>query len=260
MPLDLLIVAITRRSNGRTFIGWGESRPGRLGFVRLVAPVPSGVLYPENYLLAHSSEPRPLDLVRVEAPWADSRPGQPENRIVDDTTWQLLERPVCRGPLLASLERQTPHSGPLFGGTGRMVRPGPLNFEASLQWVDPQHAQAVCQWDRDREQYRARLRFLTAGCEYDLPLTDLHFSQRLISRGEGIYTLENIGCRAPHGLRLLVSLGEPFHGWCYKMVAALYPLRTVTLWRDDCSPRFPLPNRNPADIPLGPPRACARGA
>lgn len=260
MPLDLLIVAVTRRSNGRTFIGWGEGRPGRLGFVRLVAPVPSGVLYPENYLLSLASEPRPLDLVRIEAPWADSRPGQPENRIVDDTPWQLLERPVRRGPLLEGLERLVPHPGPLFGGPGRMVRPGPAAFEESLQWVAPQYPRAVCHWDPGREQYRARFRFVAAGIEYDLPLTDLHFAQRVLSRGEGVYTLESIGCRSPHGLRLLASLGEPFHGWCYKMVAALYPLRTVTLWRDDCSPRFPFPNGFPADVPLGPPRAFARGA
>ena len=97
--------------------------------------------------------------------------------------------------------------------------------------MEPQHTAAVCEWDSAKQKYRGRLRFTSGGNRYDLPLTDYRYSRILRERGEGIYTLSQLGCRAPNGLRLVVSLGEPFHGWCYKMAAGILPRRTVGLWR-----------------------------
>jgi hypothetical protein len=99
-----------------------------------------------------------------------------------------------------------------------------------------------------RERYRTRLRFRHEGTAYDLPLTDERAADALRRKGEGAYTLERIGCRAPHGLRLLVSLGEPFHGWRYKLVAGILPLPTVTM------------RHNVADVAAGGGRARAAGA
>ena len=229
MPLSLVVTAIARWADGRSILGFGELLPGATGFVRLVAPTPSGILYPQHYLLDGWEEPRLFDLIRVEAPWADSRSGQPETRIIDDTAWRLLERPASR-PSLIRLDRRPPDAGPLLGGPGRAVRAsaGP---SSSLACIEPAAPLAVCEWDSARERYRTRLRFLHHGASYDLPLTDERVSAALRRQGEGVHPLDRLGCRAPHGLRLLVTLGEPFHGWRYKLVAGILPLRTITCWR-----------------------------
>ncbi len=225
MPLDIVVVSLSRRADGWSLIGHGAAIPGRYGFVRLVAPVPSGVLYPEQHRLDGMAEPRPYDLIRVDAPWADSRPAQPENRVVDDTEWELVERPASR-PHLVRLERTPVSNGPLFGSSGRSIRATGFGGGASILYVEPFETEAAYEWDPAREKYRARLRFRSGETNYDLPLTDCHYSQILRKRGEGVFTLSQLGCRAPHGLRLVVTLGEPFHGWCYKMVSGVLPRRT----------------------------------
>jgi hypothetical protein len=225
----------------------------------LVSPTPGGILYPEHHRIHEVAEPRPFDLIRVEAPWADSRPAQPENRVVDDTPWQLLERPASR-PNLLRLERTPTSSELLFGTPGRAVRATGFGVPASILYVDPRDTQAVYDWDSAKGKYRARMRFECGSTRYDLPLTDWHYSNVLRSRGEGVYTLDQLGCRAPHGVRLLVTLGEPFHGWCYKMVSGILPRRTVTLWRDAASTSFSTADRNAVDHALEPSRAIVAGA
>ena len=230
MPLDIVVVSVSRRADGCSLIGYGAAVPGKYGFVRLVAATPSGVLYLEGHRMGGMAEPRPFDLIRVEAPWADSRPTQPENRVVDDTEWELLERPASR-PHLVRLERTPVSNGPLFGTAGRAVRAAGYDLEESILFVEPHDTAAVCEWDSAKERYRGRLRFTSGGNRYNLPLTDYRYARILRERGEGVYTLSQLGCRAPHGLRLVVTLGEPFHGWCYLMAAGILPRRTVGLWR-----------------------------
>ncbi|MBL8238865.1 MAG: hypothetical protein JNM66_15695 [Bryobacterales bacterium] len=224
--MELLVVGVSRRADGRSLIGYGQVRPGNWGFTRLVAPTPSGVLYPEHHRMGELVEPRPYDLIRVEAPWADGRAGQPENRVVDDTPWELLERPASRG-YLERLEGEEVSEGPLFGTEGRSVRDRGDTGGESILYVAPMDPRAICRWDPSRERYLARLGFRAGGVSYELPLTDWHYATKLRSRGEGEWDLTRLGCRAPHGLRLLVTLGEPFHGWRYKMVESILAQRTL---------------------------------
>lgn len=235
--MDLLVVGVTRRGDGRSYIGFGPVGPGRTGFVRLVAPTPTGVLYPQEYQLQGVLEPRKWDLIRVGAPWADSRPMQPENRILDRTPWELLERPASL-PWLRELEGQQVARGLLLGTPGRAVRAANGPASSSIVYVEPEEVLAVCEWDDHRERYRARLRFSLDENRYDLALSDLVYAPSVCRKPEGTYVLERIGCRAPHGLRLLISLTEPFRGWCYKTVAGILPRRTVTMMRHGTSSTF----------------------
>jgi len=216
-------------------------------------------MYSEQHRLRGGAEPRPFDFIRVEAPWADSRPSQPENRIVDGTEWELLERPASRQNIL-HLERTPVAKGPIFSTLGRAVRAGGFETGASILYVEPQETQAVYSWDASKERYRSRLRFQSCEVNYDLPLTDHYFNQVLRQRGEGIYRLDQLGCRAPHGLRLIVTLGEPFHGWCYKMVSGILPRRTVTLMQNAATSRFPFEERTDFNHPVARFRAAMGGA
>jgi hypothetical protein len=148
MPLALVVAGIARWADGRSILGFGEVVPGSMRFVRLVAPTPSGILYPQHYLLDGWEEPRQFDLIRVEAPWADSRRLQPDTRILDDTVWRLEERPASR-LYLRRLARYAADPGPLLGSTGRAVRADGAGG-ASVACVEPAEPLAVCQWDSKR--------------------------------------------------------------------------------------------------------------
>lgn len=244
MALDLLIAAIGRRGSGRTVVGFGERRPGVFGWVRLVAPSPDGILHPQHYRMCGGVEPRPLDLIRVEAPWPDSRPLQPENMVVNATEWQLLERPASRW-LLRRMERAV-STGPVLGSVGAAMHVAAMTRAQSVALVEASGAEALCVWDAGRERYKPRLRFCAGGSDYDLPLVDWHYSALLRKRGETRCSLESLGCRAPHGLQLMVVYGEPLRGTCYKMVAGILPRRTVTYWRREMEPGWPLDRQQAA--------------
>ena len=240
MPLDLMVVCLSRRRAGLSVIGFDGER-----FVRLVAPTPDGILYPDQCRIADLFLPGLWDRIRVEAPWRDSRPHQPENIVVDDSPWQLLERPASR-PYVAALEGLPPAAGPLFGTVTGSVRASDAPSGASILYVEPEAVRAVCHWDADRERYQSRMRFRSDGIEYDLPLTDRRFGVNFHRLGEGTHGLEAAGCRSPHGLRLIVTLGEAFHGRRYKLVESILPRRTVKLGRDVTPSPFPDAVRNVA--------------
>lgn len=242
MAIRIVVVSVARQGAGFSVIGFDGS-----GFVRLLRATADGLLTREQILMIGETEARPADLVEVEAPWADARPGYREGRIVDDSRWRLLERPAGKRWLQA-LEQLPVAEGAIFGGPGRSVREtwdGP-----SVAWVEADSPAAACLWDPEREKYLPRLRFMAAGLRYELPLTDVWACDRLLRRGEGEFGLRDIGYRAPHGLRLLLSLGETFRGFRYKFVAGIWPRRTVTLWRYGTTPTLSLPRRNAVDRSL----------
>jgi hypothetical protein len=227
------------------------------GFVRLLSATEEGLLAREQTLMEGETESRAMDLVEVEAPWADVRPGREEGRIVSDRRWRLVERPAGMR-WLEDLERMPVAEGPLFGGPERSTSEtwdGP-----SIRWVEPEGTTAVCRWDEARERYTPRLRFTTGGLTYELPLTDCVTGDRLRHLGEGEFPLAALGWRAPHGLRLVVTLGEAFRGHRYKMVAGIWRRRTVTLWRYGTTSTLSLPRGGTAHHSLeyaGPDLGCA---
>jgi len=231
VPLDILIAAISRQGDGLSIAGLVKTPTGAMKFARLVAPTPTGILYSQHYGIYVNDQPRLWDLIRVEAPWADCRPSQPENLVVNHTAWQLLERPA-RLPWLQLLEQMPLAAGPLFGTSEAYLRASSSPLPSSLAYLEIGDAVGIGVWDPARERYRARLRFQHGGASCELPLTDARYSAAIRARGDGEWPISHLGCRAPHGLRLIVSITEPFRGRCYKVVASILPRRTATLWRD----------------------------
>ena len=68
---------------------------------------------------------------------------------------------------------------------------------------------------------QARLRFSHRGYIYNLAVTDPSWEFRISSQGEGRYSPADMDVDAGR-LLLTISLGEPFEGACYKLVAAIF--------------------------------------
>ena len=75
----------------------------------------------------------------------------------------------------------------------------------------------------DRRKTRAL--FSLRGALYDLAITDNTIEQGLRNLEEGIHPIDSApGFSANQEVLLTISLGEPFEGNCYKLVAAIIRL------------------------------------
>jgi hypothetical protein len=247
--VTLTILAVSRQGHGFSVIGYSAGK-----FVRLINPTPDGILVPRSFRIRGRQRPRIWDVLDLDAPYTDSRPTQPENRILGDRRWLLLQRPAHDWRIPLSTEPD------LFGSRGAAVRASLAAIDASILCIEPTTAVAVCTWREDQERFQPRLQFTYGGSVYNLPLTDATWAPRLTAKGEGEHTLDAIGCRAQHGVRLILSLSEPWRDWRYKTVAGILPNRRATLW-PDASPT-PLSNAQwcAADSPLERADSAVRGA
>lgn len=220
MPEDLIVVSISRQGDGRSIAGL---RVNGQGWVRLVAPRHEGILYPHHTLLPGKTQPRLLDRILVYADWPDHHPGQPENRLIEGTPWQLLERPANLEALRvipAALERRPELLGD-FETRQRASRvnelPGP-----SLGLIAPRHLRLSIIEDYELGRQRVRAHFWWGGREWRLPLQDECYRRALYLKPEGEYAAEAFGLRSDRPLYGVVALGLPFGGWCYKSVVSLF--------------------------------------
>lgn len=195
--------------------------------MRLIGPGADGVLLPKHCRLEDGSDARVLDILRVGLYAYRPTPHHPENWRVDGTPWELIRRPagkdsvpllrahLARGPdLLGDRENRRPvkdfEDAPAPGSLA-------LVYARELRW----HTAL-----RPRGTRRPRVRFAFHGTEYDLPLTDPEWRQRVEALPSGLHPATAAGLGPDDRVLLTVSLGEPFveDDCCYKLVAAVIVL------------------------------------
>ncbi|MBV9401115.1 MAG: hypothetical protein JO062_24270 [Bryobacterales bacterium] len=122
----------------------------------------------------------------------------------------LLERSLAPGPeLLGNSNDRVPEH--IF-----LDRPS----LGSLALIVPQDLRWWSGKDfHGRRQFRAVFRF--NGNFYDLAITDGDFVNRLRNLPEGIHPFSAAQIPAASRVYLLISLGEPLNGLCYKLVASI---------------------------------------
>ena|GEM_PF-2796520 len=223
MAEDLIVVAISRLGDGRSVAGL---RVDGRGWVRLVGPQQDGALYPHHTVMGDRVQPRLLDRLTVEANWPEQAVGQPENRLIEGSGWEMGERPAN----LAALEvvRRAVKAGPGLLGDGetrwRAARVRELPPAASLTLVEARHARLVVVEDRELWRKRVRVQFWLGGREWRLPLHDELYRLAMYDREEGSYSVASLGLRGDRPVLLTVALGKPFQGWCYKSVVSIFQL------------------------------------
>jgi len=222
MPsFEIICLANSRKLRGRCVAGL---RTDGGGWIRPVAPSEDGTLIGKHYILNHGFEPQILDLIRIEVSRAEPQPHQPENWVIGETQWELLERPASPAHI-EQLVRSIEADSALFGDYGDRLdfdllckTPAPR----SLCIVQPQDLKwRITTSIRGFRQTRAAFRL--SGRSYDLSVTDPIWETRLARLAYGIHDLESADC--PDSVRLLftISLGEPLPSdkQCYKLVAGV---------------------------------------
>lgn len=218
--IDLLCLANSIKYQERCIAGL---RLDGQGWVRPVSRDrdSQGALSLARIRLNDGSSPQLLDVIRIGILEPCPAPYQPENWFIDSMPWQLVERPGDYKPLLESVD-----AGPELLGS-RTDRSISAQFETSpalgsLSIVRPDSDHVLWTIGLD-DAFRGRFRaaFALAGQRYDLSVTDPIWRDKLFRLGEGTYLNSDLGVRAGSPVYLVVSMGEPFRGFCYKLVASV---------------------------------------
>jgi len=221
MPqFEFICLANSFKHGGRCVAGL---RTDGLGWIRPVSSKADGTLDINDYVLDDLTEIGLLDVARIGTVKSRAQVHQPENWQIDANRWALVSRPkpASLAPILdAALLR----NGELILGCDDRVSTAELHRSAaaqSLALVAPPEIRLHQRTKADRSQ-KLRCHFtldLGARCiDYDLALTDPIWVSR--TQSNQAMTFRNPMDR----VLLAISLGEPFGGYCYKIVAAIIQL------------------------------------
>ena len=216
----IICLANSRKMSGRCVAGLELERGRISGWIRPVSSRPHGEisLYDQN--LADGSEPSLLDILEIHMlePCPDGC--QTENHLIDDEHYwgktgvfprqHLLQYCTAPNPLWVNGFRS------MSGINDRIPEWRAKSLPNSLVLIEPRQLTIeVRQGYGGRKQVRADFR--VSGETYNLGVTDPAIERQYSFLGEGQYAYRPpaVAC---------VSIGEPYKGYCYKLVASIIPL------------------------------------
>ncbi len=223
MPqVEIICLANSRKYGGHCVAGYDLA--GRR-WLRPVSDTDTGTLERRDRICSDGTEPGLLDLLRLPLRGPAPRAHQPENWLLAPGRWQ--RRRSLSGRQAATLLAGIATPGPeLFGGAGDRVPAAEYAEQpaaSSLALIEPAELAWLVE-NRPGGQRRTRAAFSLGGTAYSLAVTDLEFELRLALLPPGQHAREAAGIGAAARVFLTVSLGEPFEGFCYKLVAAVIAL------------------------------------
>lgn len=128
---------------------------------------------------------------------------QPENYLIDGSTWQQNYR-IDENELVNYLDRP----GDIWGTGDRvnfhLIRSGQFSIQQSLYLIQVEELNLFV-----NNYNKRRARFIYNGSNYELAVTDPNFDNIISNSLE----LKNILC---------ISLGEEFEGNCFKLIATIF--------------------------------------
>jgi hypothetical protein len=224
--IELTCLANSRKLGGRCVAGVTQTGT----WIRPVSEFADGTLYSSHYTMDNGVAAAVFDVVRV--PVTAPRPEfyQPENWVVpqrgDWTYVRTLSQEEARAKL-AGLAQTEPQ---LFGNESDRISVQAISSGAtiteSLAVVRPN---SLRWWIGTslRGNRQTRALFDLSGTSYSLGITDPAWETHLGGLGEGQHELDAVVGDEQREFFFTVSLGEPFNGDCYKLIAAVIALPPV---------------------------------
>ena len=217
----IICLANSRKFSGRCIAG-KEIMGNRIGeWIRPVSHHETGELSVKEIQYIHGNAPELLDVISIPLARHDPHSYQTENYLVDEGPWARKgpfpqkDLPGLCDPV-DSLWLNGYHSR--NGLNDRMpeeiVRE---KIRSSLLFIRPDQAAITVEEGPDLLK-RVRARFHFAGEEYCLPVTDPVVENRYFQEEIGQYPL------IKGNVYFTVSIGEPYEGYCYKLVAGIVDL------------------------------------
>jgi len=220
-PKEIICLANSRKFSGRCIAG-KEIAGGRAGqWIRPIGHTETGELSVKEIAYRDGTDPRLLDVLAIPLSRHVPHSYQTENYLADEGLWlKKGSFPVADLPGLCDPVDSLWRNG-YSSGSGLNDRvPEAITQEQirrSLLFIRPEQAMiAVEEGPNLLKRLRARFHFV--GEEYCLPVTDPEVENRYLGEPLGRYPL------ITGELYFTISLGEPYEGYCYKLVAGIVGL------------------------------------
>ena len=218
--LEFICLANSRKLGGSCVAG---IRTDTGAWIRPVSSSAHGELSPAQQRMGNDEEPRLFDLVRVQFTKPVPSYSQPENWLISDIPWDLVNRPAPSALSDLLMAAVCPDRF-LFGSISDRVAGATLAANpatSSLTLIRPQRLR----WFTDSymRKKKARAQFYIGDSYYNLGVTDPSFEPKLKSLADGYHEPVEVGLRNNDGVAFTISLSEPadFDQNCYKLVAAV---------------------------------------
>lgn len=200
------------------------------GWIRPVSSWKGGALFKDQYTTKCGTSVEPLDSVRVYFEEYAPLYHQPENWLIaDDELWELLSSKLDTQQQLA-LNIALQRDGKIFASERNSRSKVDLKDSLSTQsltLIRPQDPHFYIE-PSEAGSDQPRVEFDFDGCQYDFPITDPDWRQRV--QQDDIETLPSVDeIDNNQDVLFTISLGEEYEGRCYKIVAAIFSLNSGLL-------------------------------
>jgi ATP-dependent DNA helicase RecQ len=216
---DFICLAVSRKYGGFCLAGkeWNNGKVG--SWIRPVSRRENGELAREEILLDNGSIPQCMDIITIDVRGVKEHPYQKENFLIGEKspwTWQW-KLPFAALPDLVDDVSDLWMTG--FHGVNDMNDRVPeeelkKTTAPSLYLINPDFFTLLVADDRYARK-KVRARFSYRGAPYTLSVTDPAIEKTYLMKPRGEYHLGDLD------VYLTISLGEPFNGYCWKLIAAV---------------------------------------
>lgn len=207
--------------SGRCVAGREVTPSGFGAWVRPVSARPTQEISEEERRYRDGTDPKVLDVIAIELTGARPQHHQRENHLIDDGCYWVKQRAVSWSELQAAVEDP---AGPLwihghsssYGRNDRVPEDRTSELGHSLCLVRPEGLNLVVGSEGGslgRPRRRVRARSDLSDHSYCVVVTDPWMERRCLAGQDGETRIADA--------LLCVSLGESFHGFAYKLVAAV---------------------------------------
>ena len=214
----LIILANSRREGGYCVAGIETTRSGRYSWIRPIGSRTGEALLARERSYDDGQTIALLDVAEVPLIEPRPTPVQSENWALDTTRpWRRVGTVAAR-----TLDQFLQSSGPLWvngsssaSGFNNRVAESAAVSGNSLALIEVPGLEIEPFTHPVTSRKKVRTRFTWAGTEYVLDLTDPMLEAKYVGRSERRYDFP--------AAFLTVSLGSAYHGYCYKLAAAVIP-------------------------------------
>lgn len=220
----LICLANSRKLSGRCIAGRMLLNGKRGAWIRPVSNREHEEVSEHERQYEDGSDPKVLDIIDIPLIKAKPKGYQQENWLLDpDKYWALRGRAtltqvrVLVDPVSALWDND---SSTVSGLHDRISLTAIRSVRNSLRLIQvPRVKLKVFRQNYGDQKLRVQGCFDYGGVEYQLRVTDPNYEREYFRRGVGSYNLGECF--------LTISLGEPFKGFCYKLIAAVIERKDV---------------------------------
>lgn len=220
----IVCLANSRKMKGRCIAGREIVGEEMAGWIRPVSSRPNCEVSLEEMRLNHRTEPQLLDILEITM--VEPRPHgyQTENHLFDSRSgWQKVGNfpPDRIQEIVEAMPTLWLNGSSSSNGVNDriLVETAERELRSSLALIIPERLTIDVGREglRGAERRKVRCTFRHRGVSYCLVVTDPIAANQYLRQGDGSHHAEGQSA-------LCVSLGEPFEGYSYKLVAGIIPL------------------------------------